>query len=185
MNEHSTITMMGDHVELHGEHSSKYQDLFETRQMFWLSFRQTPGKNLIFIYTVTFYLSVAEFDNSVCMQRALTKRWSSWFHLHRNRLRTPSACFEGEFTKPWTTEGWPLTASDEPCSRMCTALKPLTFSFHIIWCLRRKVCTAFIALPLLLNLISSFCITKCWLLLHDGSTKSFACLGDTILVRLQ
>ena len=34
MNEHSTITMMGDHVELHGEHASKYQDLFETRQMF-------------------------------------------------------------------------------------------------------------------------------------------------------
>ena len=34
MNEHSTITMMGDHVKLFGEHSNKYQDLFETRQMF-------------------------------------------------------------------------------------------------------------------------------------------------------
>jgi hypothetical protein len=34
MNEHSTITMMGDHVQLYGEHSDKYQDLFETRQMF-------------------------------------------------------------------------------------------------------------------------------------------------------
>jgi hypothetical protein len=34
MNEHSTITMMGDHVKLFGEHAHKYQDLFETRQMF-------------------------------------------------------------------------------------------------------------------------------------------------------
>ena len=34
MNEHSTITMMGDHVKLFGEHANKYQDLFGTRQMF-------------------------------------------------------------------------------------------------------------------------------------------------------
>ena len=34
MNEHSTIIMMGDHVKLYGEHANKYQDLFETRQMF-------------------------------------------------------------------------------------------------------------------------------------------------------
>lgn len=32
--EHTTVIMMGDHVDLFGEHASKYQDLFNTRQMF-------------------------------------------------------------------------------------------------------------------------------------------------------
>lgn len=32
--EHSTIKMMGDHVDLYGEHADKYQELFDTRQMF-------------------------------------------------------------------------------------------------------------------------------------------------------
>ncbi len=32
--EHSTVAMMGDHVELHGEHVGKYRDLFTPRQMF-------------------------------------------------------------------------------------------------------------------------------------------------------
>jgi hypothetical protein len=32
--EHSTIKMMGDHVDLFGEHADRYQDLFNTRQMF-------------------------------------------------------------------------------------------------------------------------------------------------------
>jgi uncharacterized protein YbaR (Trm112 family) len=32
--EHSTIKMMGDHVDLYGEHSDRYQDLFNPRQMF-------------------------------------------------------------------------------------------------------------------------------------------------------
>ncbi len=32
--EYSTVAMMGDHVELHGEHVGKYQDMFTPRQMF-------------------------------------------------------------------------------------------------------------------------------------------------------
>jgi hypothetical protein len=32
--EHTTVTMMGDHVHLYGEDVYKYQDLFEPRQMF-------------------------------------------------------------------------------------------------------------------------------------------------------
>lgn len=32
--EHSTVKIMGDHVDLFGEHAEKYQDLFNTRQMF-------------------------------------------------------------------------------------------------------------------------------------------------------
>ena len=32
--EHSTVIMMGDHVDLFGEHADRYQDLFNTRQMF-------------------------------------------------------------------------------------------------------------------------------------------------------
>jgi len=32
--EHSTMKMMGDYVDLFGEHAEKYQDLFNTRQMF-------------------------------------------------------------------------------------------------------------------------------------------------------
>ena len=32
--EHSTVAMLGDHVELHGEHVGRYQDLFTPRQMF-------------------------------------------------------------------------------------------------------------------------------------------------------
>jgi hypothetical protein len=32
--EHSTVKMVGDHVDLFGEHVYKYQDLFKPRQMF-------------------------------------------------------------------------------------------------------------------------------------------------------
>jgi len=32
--EHSTIKMMGAHVDLFGEHADRYQDLFDPRQMF-------------------------------------------------------------------------------------------------------------------------------------------------------
>jgi hypothetical protein len=32
--EHSTVKILGDHVDLFGEHADKYQDLFNTRQMF-------------------------------------------------------------------------------------------------------------------------------------------------------
>ena len=32
--EHSTVKMVGDHVDLYGEDSYKYQDLFKPRQMF-------------------------------------------------------------------------------------------------------------------------------------------------------
>lgn len=32
--EHSTVVFLGDHVTLYGEHADRYQDLFNTRQMF-------------------------------------------------------------------------------------------------------------------------------------------------------